>query len=68
MEKQSKSAWRQAKEAGVDVSLIRLNMRKTYSERVLDLQNAPVFVEQLKAAGRRYYDQIRRTHKTTPPK
>lgn len=47
--------WKRAKEYGIDLSLLKANLKKTATERVLDHQRALDFRLALEEAGRRYY-------------
>ncbi len=59
------SCWIEAERHGVDTSLLEMNLRRSPTERVLALQDALAFADELMAAGKRYYARLQKTDRAT---
>ena len=55
------NACKKAEKYGIDVSLIEVNLNKTYTQRIIDFQKALQLVEILKKAGIKYYGRLHKT-------
>lgn len=57
-----KSAWERAKKYGIDTTLLEINLKKTFTQRVIDHQSALELAETLRAAGEKYYAKSRKAN------
>jgi hypothetical protein len=55
-----KSAWEEAKKYGIDVNHLEDNLRKSYTQRFREHQNASNFVDILREAGKMCYEKLRK--------
>lgn len=56
-----KTKWKKAKEYGIDISLLELNIQKSVMERIMDHQKALELVLALIESGRKYYAGLQKT-------
>lgn len=63
LEKLHKNAWQRAKDFGIDISLLELNLGKSIQERIQEHQNALNLLFALEEASQKLYAGLQKTHR-----
>lgn len=56
------SSLKRAQNAGIDTTLLEINLKKTYTERFKDNESAWKLAQMLALAGTKYYAKSRKTN------
>jgi len=54
------TVWKEAKEHGIDLSLLKSNLKRSPTERLRAMQEFANFTEALRKSGQHYYDKLRK--------